>query len=691
MAEEKIEEVLRDFGVTAKEAEIYIFLAKHGALKGGEISKRTKTHKALVYRILSSLQGKGLVTATLEVPARFAAVNFEAIIDLRIKSKQEEARQLEDARKDLLSYWKGISQSVTEQALEKFAVIEGSHKIYPKISQMIKETRNQLSTVSTVPGFLRAERFGLFDAIMAHSMRKEIRFRFLTDLSSQNLDAVKNLLKKVPKTKFNLKGRNPKLGLQLAPRMVIRDNEEIIIFITPRPDASATEQDEACLWTNSKELIRAFTTVFDDLWRDSMDIEKRILELETGKAAPKTCVLNDATIARKTYEETIDSAKQEILMLTSARGLIEQLENIASVREWASKGVSVRIMAPITSENLEAALKLSEYCAVRHASASYLATTVIDGQHLFQFKTSLPNRGNLEAVPHFEDTFYTSDREYVEKTRTLLNNIWINAPTPSKVTLEEILGSKPVVHSNTPIDAVIKIIRKEQWYGTVDVTVDKKPLGTEEELLNKVAEYEKDPSRTVAYGSTGQVIVRPPTNFGCPNMMIDCWHVERGTFNSFGESNTMIVSLWLNTPKGYTFVPVAVVETTADSRIMDFYRAFFAGIPAGKNVIHVTDKELQVWRQGDGLFAGWTIQIPLDPLPRYLPPSCLLFERIGEARTQKYTIPLMPSGYSGTCEYTGFDAFVTFISPTWKYAGPATEAVFGMNVILTSIAPQKTN
>jgi sugar-specific transcriptional regulator TrmB len=683
LTEEKVRMVLHDFGVTEKEAEIYIFLAKHGSMKGGEISKRAKTHKALVYRILGSLQKKGFVESTLEVPARFTAVNFETVIDLNIRAKQEEARKLESTKKELLSYWRNVRQATAEPTPEKFTVIEGSHKIYPKISQMIRETKNQLSAVSTVPGLLRAESLGLFEDMLSHPLRKEIQFRFLTDLSVQNLEAVKNLLKKITKTKFNLKGRNPQLGLQLAPRMVIRDHEEILFFITPMEDASATGRDEACLWTDSKELVRAFAAVFDDLWRNSTDIKKNILELETGKPAPKTCVINDATTARKVYEETVGSAKAEILMLTSARGLIEHFRNIALVKEWAEKGVSVKIMAPITSENLNAALTLSKYCAVRHASASHLGTTIVDGQHLFQFKTSLANRGSLEDVPHFEDTVYTSDREYCEKTKIMLNNIWMNAPVPSKVTLEVVLGSKPLVPRGTPTDAGIKIIKKAQWYGAVDVAVDKKPLGTEKELLKKVLKYEKDPARTVAYGSTGQVIVHPPANLGLPCMMIDCWHVRRGTF---GEGNTLVISLWLNTPNGYTFVPVAVVETSTDLRILDFYRTLFGGTPAEKNVVRVTDKELQVWKQGGSLFAGWTMQIPLQALPCYLPPSCLLFERIGEARTQKYTI-LFPSGYKGTVEYTGFDAFVTFMNPTWKYAAPATEAVFGMNVIMTSIAP----
>lgn len=94
LSEETVRKVLRDFGLTDKETDVYIFLAKHGVMKGGEISKQTKTHKALIYRILKSLQSKGLVESTLEFPARFTAVPFENVIDLNIRAKQEEAAQI---------------------------------------------------------------------------------------------------------------------------------------------------------------------------------------------------------------------------------------------------------------------------------------------------------------------------------------------------------------------------------------------------------------------------------------------------------------------------------------------------------------------------------------------------------------------------------------------------------------------
>jgi len=89
LSEGTIEGVLSSFGLTEGEVEMYLFLAKHGVLKCGEIAKGMKRHTAQIYRVLKVLQSKGLVESTLEVPTRFAAVSLETIIDQRIKAKHQ--------------------------------------------------------------------------------------------------------------------------------------------------------------------------------------------------------------------------------------------------------------------------------------------------------------------------------------------------------------------------------------------------------------------------------------------------------------------------------------------------------------------------------------------------------------------------------------------------------------------------
>jgi sugar-specific transcriptional regulator TrmB len=138
----KIRQVLKDFGLSQKETEIYIFLAKHEPLTGGEISKLTKTHRPTVYRILKNLQKKGTVESTLESPTRYIAIPFKTILESNIQTKKEEVAKIEKAKNELLNDWKKIRKIGFKLQSDKFVVLEGRRRIYHKISQMIKETKN---------------------------------------------------------------------------------------------------------------------------------------------------------------------------------------------------------------------------------------------------------------------------------------------------------------------------------------------------------------------------------------------------------------------------------------------------------------------------------------------------------------------------------------------------------------------
>jgi sugar-specific transcriptional regulator TrmB len=80
LSQETVKNALKNFGLTEIETEVYIFLAKRGGLRTGQVAKQLKKNKGQVYRILSNLKKKGVVEATLEFPTRFVAVSLEKII-----------------------------------------------------------------------------------------------------------------------------------------------------------------------------------------------------------------------------------------------------------------------------------------------------------------------------------------------------------------------------------------------------------------------------------------------------------------------------------------------------------------------------------------------------------------------------------------------------------------------------------
>jgi len=562
-------------------------------------------------------------------------------------------------------------------------VIEGRNVIYSRIKQMIHETKSQLSIISTVSGLARADQFGLLDAGFKHPLRSKVQFRLLTQLSEQNLRTMKALLKETPNAGLRFEIRNPNLGLRLFPRMVIRDEEEVVFFITPKVDMPLYEQDNVCLWTNCKSLVHSFLVLFEELWRNSMEIERKIVEIETGKPTPKTFVMADAEAVKKKYDEILQSAEEEVLLLTSSRGLIESWKNMPQLKNWNRKGISVKIMAPVVKENWEAVEQLSKLCAVRHVPIHYWGTTIVDGKHLFQFKTPSPDQEELERMPRFDKAFYTDDLEWVGMMKNALNDIWRSAQTPSAVTLESMVG---------PYEPPVVPIPKDMLQAkTIDgKIIDFKPPGTitESEVMNKIIHAQKIPAKdsmkevTRMYASIGIAAIHPPDYLNLPEMLIHVKKIEKQS--TFGAEDALTIYSWLETPTGHAYLPVATVGDSPKAQ--PIRKAMFASTPAGQNVQLVRKDELQVRVHGNTMFAGWTVPIPLYP-PYVLPPACLLIEGYGNVKTLAVTL-LNPSGFKLEIEENFFDAFVTFMHSSSKYSGPGTDGCFARDYIITSTPPE---
>jgi hypothetical protein len=100
----------------------------------------------------------------------------------------------------------------------------------------------------------------------------------------------------------------------------------------------------------------------------------------------------------------------------------------------------------------------------------------------------------------------------------------------------------------------------------------------------------------------------------------------------------------------------------------------------------VKPDELQVWHKGKTLFVGWTMPIPLLK-PKYkLDPACIIFETFGDEIHSTYSYQL-PSGYLMGMEFDGFQAFTTYIGPSWRYSGPGISGNAG-NFLLVIAKPE---
>ena len=528
MTGKSIKQILKEFGLADNQAKIYIFLAKYGVLKGGDITKQTKMPKAVVYRTLKILQRKGFVESTLESPTRYTAIPFETILDQNIKTKKEEALQIEKSKTDLLNDWKNISKAKPASSLPKFTVIEGNKKIFSKISEMIKNTKQKISIISSSQGLLRAEKLGILDEISKHPLKNKIKIRFITEITKQNLHAVKTLYENLKK-EVNLKTRSPEIKTPPSPRMVLRDNKEIMFFITTEP----LPKDEACFCTNCSSIIQAYHNVFEDLWENSVDIEKKSIEIKTGKPAPKIKLLKNIKTTEKIYFNALNNAKKEILIVTSPNRLKGLVSHISNLNKWCKNGVSIKIMAPITTENLESAANLFDCCEIKHIPIGYSEMTIIDNQELFQFTKPYQEHNKNSELLNLEDVLFTNNQAYINRMKNMLFDVWQTTRSPSYEDATYI--SRLRTKSDSPVFDRHYMEKKIDFFQKKKINCTK--LITEEEVLRKIEKEKKHFLKinpqwqdTIKYFSIrASALINPSKNFNLPKMIINVFKNDKAS------------------------------------------------------------------------------------------------------------------------------------------------------------------
>ncbi len=153
-----------------------------------------------------------------------------------------------------------------------------------------------------------------------------------------------------------------------------------------RNGASNGSSDEVGLWTDCKELVLSFKSIFEEMWRNAPDITSK---LTTSKAArlSEARLIDDEEEARQKYAGKHCGQQTKKSCLSRPREVSKELSLDNRMLGGAiQKGVTIRIMAPIIDENQDAAKQLAQQTQVRHIEIGDLGTTIIDGKHIFQFK-----------------------------------------------------------------------------------------------------------------------------------------------------------------------------------------------------------------------------------------------------------------------------------------------------------------
>lgn len=341
MKESELVEKLERFGLDEKHARVYYRLARLGSATASDLAEATGIHRTQVYTVMDALEDQGFVESTLERPRRFVARPVEGTLEHVIEAQRRRVDRLEATWDDIVDAWPRLERD-EEARQERFAVHHGRAQIKGALERIIGDAEEELLVVAHRRGLGRWHHMGVLDDLRKAS-DEGVRVRAMTQIGTQDTDVLDPLARWAQVRHLNLPGYS---------QFIVKDTDEIALFVTLDPVVSTAKGGETVLWLNARDFILSQKALFDTLWSTAVSYEARSDELGSGQPAPRVEVVRGRwmrydRVREMLYraEETVRVAlPEEDIERLGGSGMGEALEHAAQ------RGVEVSVLAPTMVE-----------------------------------------------------------------------------------------------------------------------------------------------------------------------------------------------------------------------------------------------------------------------------------------------------------------------------------------------------
>mgnify|MGYP001031331611 CR=1 FL=1 len=251
-------EVLEGLGLTSCQAKAYLALCHFGLLDAKTVTKYADVPRSDTYRIMSELEGLGLIEKVISRPTTFRAISLEMGTSILLKRKKEETDRLESNIKGLLENFKTNNKQL-QLPKPEFVLIPGKEAIINR--SKIVHTNTQISIDSIVS--LKRFRPMVFSYLNEAKklLERGVEFRVILEKpeDKKSIPEIKEL-KKYPSYELRYVLNSP------SAQVTIFDKKEA--FITTLAKAGLAES--STLWSNNPSLLSIIQEYFEMVWIKAM-------------------------------------------------------------------------------------------------------------------------------------------------------------------------------------------------------------------------------------------------------------------------------------------------------------------------------------------------------------------------------------------------------------------------------------
>ncbi len=272
--EQEIFILLKDFGLSDDEAQIYLGLLRMGGGKASEVSHFTKIDRVKAYKMLENLKNLGFITSTLSSPAIFSANDIEKTLDDVIQRKLSETEKLQSHKSHLLQLLENFKVKEAETGLPRLTVISGRTNIYYQMIKIIDEAQDELYLAASVSDLIRMFYTNIPEAL-EKAKKRNVVIKLMTELEIMTkLDCVERL-------GFNYF----KIAKLPSQGRILCNSDQVLVSGYTSTSSSQQTTDDSALVTNSDEIGGSMRSLCKYMWSTGKEI--RVNENTKKSSSPK--------------------------------------------------------------------------------------------------------------------------------------------------------------------------------------------------------------------------------------------------------------------------------------------------------------------------------------------------------------------------------------------------------------------
>jgi len=260
---------LIDFGLSEKEAQLYLHLLKYGPKTPSPLAKSLKTYREDVHRTLTSLIDKGMVRPSLDSPTMYAAVDLDTALQSALKKHESELREMQARTRELQELAKQQRFRPSDK-VATFKILKSIKEVIATTVPIILSAKEEFLWLSNREGVEFSEVFGILQQ-EREFIERGAQCRGITEISYRLIDTIRHLLDIGADVRHFGDYRGAYFGVFDKKYCISAINIDVRHC---RPDVSLS-----MFYTDDPVFADYLVSTFEMFWKQAVPAEERIQEL----------------------------------------------------------------------------------------------------------------------------------------------------------------------------------------------------------------------------------------------------------------------------------------------------------------------------------------------------------------------------------------------------------------------------